>query len=144
MTDKTKKHSAILINQENKEKIQKFLDEQHTGRERSRTIDLGDVFTALGIAESRSDKLTMKQKRGLMFHYSLNSKKPSSYKFSYQADTITLAWKKDGWVLAKLERKDFWPSEKDKTFFYFDLPDEEKVIRFKEVSNRLLDAFLMQ
>jgi hypothetical protein len=132
----------ILINEANKELIEKALDGIHTGKESIHVAEFSDIMNAIKIATNKTDKILKKHCKGFRYFYSLNCQKANSYKYSYSADAFTIEWTAKGWCLVHVERRTFFPNQKDLSRFYWELSSEDKEIRHKEVKEHLLEKFL--
>lgn len=132
----------ILINDENKELILKTIQATRSGREKNHLIDWGWIDRAKADCEYQAKKLLKKHLKGFKYVFSLNEKKANSYKYSYEADMITIEYSAKGWILTSFSRQSFYPNQKDISHFGWSLPLEQLNARRKEVSEYLLEGFL--
>src|SRR5271163_3878365 len=114
----------ILINEENKDKIQKAIDDIQSGREKERLLEFEDILRAVELAQAKEKKLLKKYLKGFRLLYSLNQKMPSSYNYKYSADVCEIEWGNKGWYLISISRGSFFPSQNDTTKFYWSSIDE--------------------
>jgi hypothetical protein len=119
----------ILICEENREEIEQVLKEAR-GKGQERLLNYDRLFTAKIYAMNETMPLLNKHCKGLKYYVSMNEKKPNSYRYQYDADTAVIGWTNKGWRLEKVERQTFWPSEPDRSRFYWELKKGEDRQKF--------------
>jgi hypothetical protein len=131
----------ILINEDNKEKIQEILLKSQ-GKAKERRMTFESLMDGVKIAIARANWILVKQRKGLCFTYSLNEKMANSYKYKYDADVVEMEWTSKGWVLTNHERKTFWPTSNNTSNFHWRLTEEEKLLRIEEIKQGLYKSFI--
>lgn len=93
---------SILINEENKNLINKICLDAHGERATQRLCDFDEIVSAVSRADKFCKEFPKKFLKGLRYGYGLDCQMPKSYKYQYEADFFVIEWTKNGWSLVSV------------------------------------------
>lgn len=131
----------ILINEENKSKIEDYI-KSIRGKETSRLMDATKILTVTARLTKESNQLLKKHLKNLCYEYVFHECMPQ---YRFECDAFKMEYTAQGWALTSFYRKTCLPDSKDPSCFYWDIKDAEKLKeRKKEVADLLLSKFLQK
>ena len=132
----------IYINDENREEIQKMIDDAHVGNVQNHVMTVDDVFNHAAYLTKRMSILPKRLLKGVVYYFNVGENKSNSYRYKFSADQAWIRWTTKGWILSSVNRGKFWPNENISDKINIELKKEEKEEAEKEITNILYKNFM--